>query len=402
MVEAEGAAGLSCLKNDRGAALLSEATADVSYPAFSSQGSMTTSSDLRFLDPDDISARQAWDDAVKNSPDGTVFHTTAWMDVIRKGLGLTPRFAYLPGARGSVRALVPLFSGGWARPVRWLNFPQGCAAHPLASDDEEAALLLEQLVPAAAAEGATALLLRTPRVVQPAMPEGWQVRREQPVLRHVLDLSGAKDVETLPRMQRKLRQKVRSAARRLTDQGIGVRLAGPHDARAFARELHRILLCKHGHLGPPVRFFEALQEFLPTSARLVSVGPETGRALAFQVSISDPACCNLLYGCGLPGREGSEAYRTVIATEIDTAINAGVRSLDFSETGTNQDGLIYFKETWGSERADGSYMVMAKGDAESGLRDIGGAHFAMIQRLFRLVPVALSLRIAGSVHKALQ
>jgi len=362
-----------------------------------------SASKVRFLESCDAATRQAWDESVKAFAGGTVFHTTAWMDVVEKGLGLPSRFAYLPGPNRSVRALVPLFrAGGWTRPVRWLNLPQGCAADPLAADVGDTDELLAQLAAAAVEQRATALVLRTPRVATPTLPEDWEARREAPLLRHVIDFAGATDIQTLPRIQRRQREKFRSTQRRLESASITVRLAPPEDTAQFARAVHRILLRRHGHLPMPARFFQALLEYLPESARLATIGPKDGAPLGFTVTLWSFGRANFLYGSGLPTPEAADAYRVCLGSEIDAAIRAKLRQFDFNETGTHQEGLIVSKERWGGERVDGSYVVIARKGAASGLRNVSSGGFALIQRLFRFVPVAVSLRIAGPVHRALQ
>jgi hypothetical protein len=359
--------------------------------------------DLRFLDPADLAARQAWDEAVRNSPGATVFHTTAWMDVIAKGLGLAPRFAYLPGSRGSVRALVPLFrAGGWARPERWLNLPQSCAADPLAQNQAEAEQLLEQLASAAAGQRTAALVLRTSRELAPALPADWEARREEPLLHHVIDLAGASDIRTLARIQRRQREKFSSTQRRLESAGVNVRLARPDDVPHFARAVHRISLARHGHLAMPTRFFAALLAFLPKAARLATIGPPSGPASAFTVTLWGFGRADFLYGSGLPTPEAADAYRVCLGSEIDAAIRANLAQFDFHETGRDQHGLIVSKERWGAERVDGSYLVIARQGAGSGLRNVSSNLFALVQRLFRYVPVGVSLKLAGPVHRALQ
>jgi hypothetical protein len=359
--------------------------------------------ELRFLDPDDATARRAWDEAVRNSPDATVFHTTGWMDVIRHGLGLTPRFAYLPGAHGSVRSLVPLFcAGGWARPQRWLNLPQSCPADPLAAEAGDIEPLLEQLAASAAEQGASALVLRTPLRAKTAMPEGWELRREEPLLHHVINFAGATDIRSLPNIQRRHREKFQSTQRRLESAGISVRLARLEDAAYFARTVHHVSLRRHGHLPMPTRFFQAILEFLPETGRLVSIGPRDGPALGFTVTLWSFGRANFLYGSGLPSPAAADAYRVCLGSEIDAAIRAGLSQFDFHETGRDQEGLIVSKERWGAERVDGSYLVMARNGASSGLRNVSSRAFAVVQRLFRHVPVAVSLRIAGPLHRALQ
>jgi len=357
---------------------------------------------LRFLDPADASARQAWDEALKNFPGATVFHTPAWMDVIHKGFGFAPRFAYLAGANGSVRALVPLFrAGGWARPVRWLNLPQGCAADPLAADEADAARLVALVASAAVAEGCSAVILRSSRRLETTVPEGWEMRREDPVVRHVIDLTGAHDVATLPHIQSGQKRIYRRVGRRLTASGTKVRVVTRDEIGAFTRAAHHILLRRHGHVGPPVKFFDALLEFLPGSTRILLACPQSGPALAFSVMAMNSFSSHLLHGAGLPADEGIDAFRFCIGLQIDAAIRAGLAELDFGESGPQQEGLIYFKETWGAQRVDGSYQVIVRKGTPTQLNVLGKS-FALAHRILHHAPVALSLRFAGLVHRALQ
>jgi hypothetical protein len=362
-----------------------------------------TVSDLRFLDPADSLTRQAWDDVVKVSPHGTIFHTTAWMDVIRKGLGLEPRFAYLRGPHGSIRALVPLFcAGGWVRPVRWLNLPQGCASDPLAFEEVEEDRLLEQLASTAIAHGVKAVVLRTPKGLELVPPSGWEVRREQALLRHVIDLRGASDLRTLPRIQHRQRKTFASSMRKLERREMAVRLVQRSEARAFARVVHTVLLRKHGHLGMPASFIEALLDFLPGAVRLALAGSSKGPASAFTITVWNRDCSSSLYGAGLPTKEGTEAYRVGVGAEIEAAIRANLSRFDLGETPLDDEGLVSFKERLGGERVDGSYVIIAGKGVRSGLRDVTSRGFATMQHFFRYVPVGVSLKIAGPVHRMLQ
>ncbi len=362
-----------------------------------------TSGDLRFLDPTDSRARHAWDDVVKNSPKGSVFHTTAWMDVIRNGLGLAPRFAYLQGPHGSVRALVPLFcAGGWVRSLRWLNLPQSCSADPLAFEEGDEERLLEQLAFAAVAQDVTAVTLRTPRRFQPNLPPDWEVQRDNEMFRHVIDLRGANDIRKLRDIQWKQRQAFASSMRRLETQDMVVRMVKRPNAEVFTRVMHAVLLRKHGHLGMPVRFIEALLDFLPDTARLILAGPRDGRTSAFLICLWSRDCSSALYGSGLPTTEGADAYRVCIGTEINAAIRANLSIFDLSETSPDNEGLISFKERLGGRRVDGSYLIIARRGVQSRLRHVTGKRFAIIQNLFRYVPLEVSLKIAGPVHRMLQ
>jgi hypothetical protein len=359
--------------------------------------------ELRFLDPTDKTARHAWDEAVKAFPGGTVFHTTAWMDVIEKGFGIPARFAYLANADGSVRALVPLFrAGSHLRPQRWLNLPQSCPSDPLAADAADATALLQALTAAAAQQDASVVVLQTSRTFEPPLPDGWELHREQPAVRHLVDLSGVKDVLELPRLHRKLRQQIRAARRKLAAGEYGIHHATARDVEAFAREVHRILLIRHGHLGPPVSLLQALSTYLPYASRLTLYATQSGHAGAFQISVSDRSTCRLLYGCGLSTPDGSALYRLAIAEEMEAALRAGLHSIDFGETTLSQEGLVSFKESWGAQPADGGYLVIARQGAASGLRNASSSALVLVQRLFHYMPVDVSLRIAGPVHRALQ
>jgi hypothetical protein len=189
--------------------------------------------------------------------------------------------------------------------------------------------------------------------------------------------------------------------RRLYKHGVEVRQVGPGETLAFARVVHHVLLRRHGHLGLPARFFQALVEFLPGAARLAVIGPAPGPPLAFLVSLWSPTYSHMLYGSGIPTKEGLEAYRLGLGTEIESSIQAGLHAVDWGETPPEQSGLIFFKEGWGSERVDGSYLVLARRGAASGLRVVGES-FAWATPWFRYLPVGLSLKIAGPIHRSLQ
>ena len=325
---------------------------------------------LQFLDPCDAAARHAWDEAVETLPGGTVFHTTAWMDVIGKGLGLAPRFAYLPGSRGSVRALIPLFKGGWARPERWLNLPQSASAEPLAADEDAKRQLLEALTATAHRQGVSALVMRAAHAAVPPLPAGWEARREQPMLRHVIDLGGASGIEMLARIQRRQREKFRSTQRKLHAAGFEVRCAGPAEIRQFARDVHSITLARHGLLALPERFFQALLAHLPGQARLAGIGAPAGPTLAFTLTLWARDRASFMYGSGLPTPQGADAYRVCLGTEIDAAARAGLAQFDFHETGQDREGLIVSKERWGAEQIDGSYLIISRQGTDSGLRTV--------------------------------
>ena len=356
---------------------------------------------LRFLDPLDSRMRCAWDEAV-HALGGTVFHTAAWMDVIHKGMGLEPRFAYLASLNNSIQGLVPLFrAGGLLRPVRWLNIPHSCPSDPLAPSTCEAEALLEAVSFAALSEGAKAIVLRTAREFRPVMPEGWETRRETPVLRHQLRLIDARDVESLPNVRSKHRQNFRTLRRTIARRGMGIHRIRANETTVFVRALHRILLRAHGHLGLPPGFFKALLALLPETSRLIVVDSGGGSELAFLLCVWSGPNSYGLYGSGMPTKEGREAYRWCLGEEIDAAISAGIHTFDFGETGPHQRGLIFHKEGWGADRVDGSYLILARKGQASGLR-VSGKNFAWAAPFIRRLPVSLSLQIAGPVHRHLQ
>jgi hypothetical protein len=152
----------------------------------------------------------------------------------------------------------------------------------------------------------------------------------------------------------------------------------------------------------PAQFFRALLEFLPDVARLAMIRGSSGSVLGFTSNLWARDCCNFLYGAGLPTAQGADAYRALLGAEIEAAIGANLLYFDLHETSPDLEGLIDFKDRLGAERVDGSYFVIAKHGAQSGLRDISSRRMAMIQRIFRYVPVDVSLKIAGPVHRALQ
>ena len=357
---------------------------------------------LRFLDPGDRTTRRTWDEITRSSPGATVFHTTAWMDVVQQGLGLKPRFAYLARASGDMCALIPLFQAeGMLRPVRWLNLPQSCAADPLAARADDKRVLLEQLTEAADRNGVAGFVLRTSHDPRPALPTGWKRNRDRSLVRHVIPLGGSKDIGALPGLQRRQRERFRSSKRTLQASGYRSQLATIDEANAFARAVHHILLRRHGHLGMPHSFFTALLRNLPGIARLASISDPHGRILAFVVTLWDLGRCDFLYGSGSPSKSGEDAYRVCLESEIEAAIAAGLEVFDMHETNPDNHGLIISKQRWGARQADGSYLILAREGADCALH-VDGKGFRPARRLLRHAPVGLSMALSGAVHRALQ
>ena len=265
---------------------------------------------LRFLDPGDRTTRRTWDEIARSSPGATVFHTTAWMDVVQHSSGATCRNRR-PQRRCRARAANitrprPRLANGLEEPSRPLS---GSSRHSLARRQGHWR-----------ASGTPASATREISVEQ-------------------AHIAG---------------QRVSIAAR---NDRRGERLR-PRGAS---------LLRRHGHLGMPPAFFVALLRHLPGIARLASISDPHGRILAFAVTLWDLGRCDFLYGSGYPSKSGEDAYRVCLGSEIEAAIAAGLKVFEHARDEPGQSCADYLQGKVGRPAGGRDYLILAREGADCAL-----------------------------------
>lgn len=290
------------------------------------------------IDTLDPTREPAWDDFVGNTPDATIFHTSAWAMVLKDTYGFQPRYLVARNGSGGIIAGIPLFE---ARGRRLVSLPFSDQCPPLLADDAASVALVAAVKSLVVTKNAKSVELRG----QPGLDlesQGFHVASD--FVQHTVMLDGSiKDIEA--RFHPSTRSHVRQAIR----SGVTVRRStSAEDMRRFFL-LQTLTRKKHGLLPQPWRFFDSIRRgLLEESAGHLLLAEHEGQVIAADVllvfrdalvhkfSASDPRFLRL--------RPNHLLHRSA----MELGLELGCRTLDLGRSDASAKGLRKFKANWGS------------------------------------------------------
>lgn len=333
---------------------------------------------VRAIDLGDPAERSRWDGFVRDHPDGTPFHLTAWGRAIAAGCGQRPHYLAAE-AGGALVGVLPLIH------TRSPVFGQSLVSNafavyggPLAGDDATHAALDDAAWALAQSLGLAALEYRNRRRLRP----GWAAKLDQyATFRRPLSADGDANLKAIPRKQR-------AEVRKSLDFGLDVRIAA--DSRAVDEQF-AVYAESVRNLGTPVfpkRLFAALLETYGDEADVLTVSKD-GTPLASVLSLYFRGEVLPYYGGGTAGARALRANDHMYWMLMEHARQRGCTLFDFgrSKTGT---GPYAFKKNWGFEPEPLAYEFrLAPGAALPEVNPLNPKYRLMVETWKRLpLPVA--------------
>ena len=321
-----------------------------------------------------------WDAYVDARADASVYHRSAWAEVIRRSFG--HRTAYLAARSGpTVVGILPLvffkspLFGRFVTSMPFVNYGG------IVADTVEAAdALLAAGVRAAEVAGASYLELRHTRRIFP------QLSVQTHKVEMVLPLQATVD-DQWKALDRKLRNQVRKAEK----SGLTVRVGGAELLGAF----YDVLAQNMRDLGSPVHgrsFFEQVLAAFPDRARIfcISTG-STPIAASFVIWHRD--------GIEVPWASAVRAYNPLCPNVLlywemlKFSIERGLGRFDFGRS-TPHEGTYQFKQQWGAEPQQLYWEYWLRDGVSLPDRSPKNPKFSAAIAAWQRLPVALT-RILG-------
>lgn len=194
-------------------------------------------------------AQELWDSYVQRNDMATIFHTTAWKNVIQKSFGHTPLYAAV-FRDGEIAGILPLFKiASIFTGKRLVSLPYSSIGGPLAESDTEKELLIEYAEERRASLNCAYMELRTRDGIN---SHRFSVEERSTYLNSWVELDNDSD-----RMWRRISEHGRTPVRKAEKSGLTVREAdSEEDMKSFYRL--NLLTRKTAFLLFPWIFFEAL------------------------------------------------------------------------------------------------------------------------------------------------
>ncbi len=325
-----------------------------------------------------------WDEYVRGHPEGTIFHTNAWRDVVKHTFGHQDH--YLTALRhGRVAGVLPLFRVDSLLAGRMLvSVPYGVGGGTLADDDDVAADLFTAARKLAEDLGCRSIDLRSERAHVPELPV---VDRYVGFQRELPDC--AEDVlDWLPR-------KARAAARNARDKFQLTVDTGDEHLREVWR-LYTISMRRLGSLAYPYRFFEQLVATTPREHSVSIVRrhgrPVTGlltllfrdRVLPYFIGTTDEA-------------KKCSAANFIYLSAMERGVSEGYRVFDFGRSRRDNIGSFNFKRFHGFQPRSLEYQAYAPAGLAAPDLSPNRRAFAFARSLWKHLPLSVTQRLGARI-----
>lgn len=288
-----------------------------------------------------------WAAFVAEHPDSTVFHLSAWSDVLRACYGF-PTFglAVMDGAEVAAGLPVAAVRRPFSGP-RWVSLPFSDACSPLVREDTPAEEVASTLVGHAANAGVADLEIRA------SLPQTPGCHPLSAGFRHVVALPSAAE-------QLHPKKNHRNARNRADRAGITVTVGRTSDDVRRYYDLHVMTRRRLGVPVQPRRFFDLIYErLIARELGFVAHAALDDRTLASGLYLTHGSSMVAKFGASDPASRDSGAGYLLEWEVMRRACEQGFETLDFGRTDPDAEGLRLYKAGWGATESPLVYTHVA-------------------------------------------
>jgi hypothetical protein len=325
-----------------------------------------------------------WNERVLAAPQASVFHTVNWLQVLQASYGYQPYYfaCFKEQQLAILLAFVEVKS--WINGVRGVSLPFSDYCEPISNRKIPYPELLAPVVSMARQRQWNFLEIKGGDTLFPdILPYTFYYR-------HVLALQGG-EREVFSGLRSNYRAKIRKA------RGHDLTVAIRHSPEAMAEyyQLHCLTRKRHGLPPQPAAFFQKIQEYIiAQNLGFVILVSQNGKKIAGAVffTFSDRA----LYKFGASDISYQHLYPNYLLFwhAIQSLCRSGYKELCFGRSDPSNQGLVQFKEGWGTVKSQISYYKYDLKDM-SFVQNLNRSEEFGIS-IWKKIPVPL-LKLAGSV-----
>ena len=290
-----------------------------------------------------------WRDFVVSHPLSSVFHTTAWLESLRRTFQYEP-IAFTTSAPGSKldNAIVFCRVDSWITGRRLVSLPFSDHCDPLVDDGSDGDIILSSLQRELAENRLRYAEIRATRAMNTFRDRSDSILT---YCTHRIDLRS--DVDTLFRRCHKnsTQRKIRRAER----EGL-IYKEGRTDA--LLDQFYRLLLLtRRRHNAPPLprRWFQNLVDCFG-SALQIRMALKDNRPIAAILTLQHKDTLMFKYGCSDAGLHRLGGMQFLFWNTILEAKSTGLRTFDLGRSEWGHKGLITFKDHTGATHSELPYF----------------------------------------------
>ncbi len=337
------------------------------------------------------SADRRWDAYVSSHAEGLVYHTSAWLRVLRREYGQPAIGLALEDVAGGIRGVLPLMATrglplglkGDVAGRRLSSLPRTPVAGPLADGRDGLAALVRAAVERTPPGGRLQLKpseCHLDGLVDEVAAQPWRIT-------YVLDLPDRP--EQLRFGNSRSNARVRSGINQAVRHGIVVRHAdSTADVRAWYR-LYLETMRHHAVPARPFRLFEAMwEELRPGGMMRLLLAERERELLAGSVLLMFGSTVFYAFN-GMMRRASFRRANDLLQWQaITDACTEGYRRYDLGEVSEGNEGLAHFKSKWAAQpRRLQRYSYPPLPHRQDEADGAAGRLASLIERGWRAVPL---------------
>ena len=340
--------------------------------------------EIRFADP---CCLREWDDYVSTHPEGCLFLTSAWRNIVSSTYGHQP--FYLMAIRGSrICGVLPLFL------MTSRLFGSVLATTPYASSgaicadgEEEAGALVEMAIQLARECRVGYLELKSPRITVCG-----ELQRHADYVNYRLPLDQPK-IMWVTRVKKSTRRAVRIAER----SGLATE-RGSHLLNCF----YHVMVVNMRRLGTPIHsksFYQNILSNFGPRANIIAIKYQD-IPIAGCLYLRDREDVVALYGGSIPEYLHLRPNNLMDWEIIKDAYVSGARAVDFGRS-LSGSGQAAYKESWGAEAKPLYYEYFLNRQRTIPRIHHGNPRYQLARSVWRHIPLGLTKLLGPHLIKSI-
>ena len=333
-----------------------------------------------------------WAKLVESHPQSTVFHTTGWLEALRRSYGYQPVVLTTTGSGDALKnGLLLCKVSSWLTGTRLVSLAFSDHCQPLVDDPAELLALLKFLETSVSDKGREYVEIRPLSGFDPEVESASHAAISDSYYLHLLDLRPPLEVlfKSFHRscVQRKLERAKREELR--IEEGRSENLL---------RDFYRLLvMTRRRHRIPPQPFewFRNLIEYLGDQV-VIRVAFKEKAPIASIFTLTHKKTVVYKYGCSDAAFHNLGGMLSLFWRTIQVAKEQGFEELDLGRSEVENQGLIAFKDHWGSTRKTLRYYRYPWHPPQEKQRTQHDRRMEIAQQIFSRLP-DFCLVIAGKL-----
>jgi CelD/BcsL family acetyltransferase involved in cellulose biosynthesis len=343
---------------------------------------------LRLVTTDTVD-RDLWDEFVERHLLGSIYHHSAWQDVIKKTYGYQQLYHLLLDDNANLQAAISsALVKSWLTGNRIISYPFSDTCDPLVSDSDESDRLRAALARSRDEVGARFLELRLSATHSSA--KNGDLKPDY--LTHILPLN--KEPKDLFKTFHKssIQRAIKKAQKEDLEVFTGSSAA---DLKTFYT-LHLSTRKKHGVPTQPFRFFDNLwQALCPRNMLTLLLARYRGRYVAGIIVLWFNNIAYYKFGASDDRFQQLRANQLLMWEAIRTACGKGCSVFDFGRTSIANKGLAQYKSRWAATELPLQYLRLPY-DGKSASLDEGSRKHGLFKIVMARMPLIM-LRMSGEL-----